>query len=86
MPIDSFEKLLIGPLLVTFRKALRDVCLQLLSTACSTQTINAEAQNKYTKILLYYIENVLLILYCSQYICGGWCVFGHVVSLKRQAV
>lgn len=49
MPIDPFEKLLTGPLLVTFHKALRDVCLQLLSTACSAQTINAEAQNNILK-------------------------------------
>lgn len=65
MPVDPFENLHIGPLIFTFHKALRDVCLQRLSTACSRQTINAEAQNKYTKIL-YYIENVLLILYCSH--------------------
>lgn len=61
MPKDPFEKLRIGPLIVTFHKALRDVCL-LLSTACSAQTISAEAQNKYTKMLLHYFENVLLIL------------------------
>lgn len=79
-----FEKLHTGPLIVTFHKALRVVCLQLLSTACSAQTISAEAQNKFTK-MLYYIENVLPF-YSAVNICVGWRVFGHVVSLKRQAV
>lgn len=84
MPKDPFEKLHIEPLIVTFHKALRDVCLQLLSTVCSAQTISGEARNKYTKMLLYYIEN---ISYCSQYnICVGWRVCGHVVSLEWQAV